>query len=175
MSDTDQFEPSPDPFDELDSQTKQDIDQLLDQGCLSEGFTFGGHSFVIKTLSTAEANAVAIAMQRFQGTMREVNAYMQATVALALFTFDQDPDFHRRTGDLLTHAAKRFEWAGNELDDVIIAHCFNKYNALDKRRIAARTALVNLPEPGPSPSTQWPGSSTELDTFSVGAPGENPY
>lgn len=174
MSDQVQSSPSPDPFDDLDPQTKRDIDQLLDQGCLSEGFSFGGHSFVIKTLNVAEANAVALAMQRYQGTLREVNAYMQATVGLALFSFDGDAEFHRRVGDLITHATKRFEWVG-ELDDVIIAQVFNKYNGLDKRRIAARTALVNLPTPGQSPSTPWPGTSTESDTFSDGAPMETPF
>lgn len=174
MSDQAQFEPSPDPYDELDPTTKRDIDQLIDQGCLSEGFTFGGHSFVIKTLNAAEVNAAAVAMQRYQGTLREVNAYMQATVALALFSFDGDAEFHKRVGDLLTHAAKRFEWAG-QLDDATVDHIFGHYNRLDRRRIAAREALVNLPTPGPSRSTQWPGSSTGLDIFNDGAPMESPY
>jgi hypothetical protein len=176
MSDQVQSEPSPDtdPFDELDTQTKRDIDQLLDQGCLSEAFTFGGHSFVIKTLNASEANSVATAMQRYQGTVREVQAYMQATIGLALFSFDGDTEFHKRVGDMITHAAKRFEWVG-QFDDVIVAHVFNRYNELDKRRIHARESLVNLQEPGPSLSTPWPGSSTELDTFSVGAPTESPY
>lgn len=174
MSEQVQYEPSPDPFDELDAATKRDIDQLIDQGCLSEGFSFGGHSFVIKTLNAAETNAAAIAMSRYQDTLRATSAYMQATVGLALFSFDGDAEFHRRVGDLVTHAAKRFEWVG-ELDDIIISYVFNRYNALDQRRIAARQALVNLPTPGQPPSTPWPGSSTEQDTFSVGAPMETPY
>jgi hypothetical protein len=174
MSEQVQYEPSLDPFDELEASTKRDIDQLIEQGCLSEGFTFGGHSFVIKTLNAAETNAVAAAMVRYQGTLREVNAYMQAVVGLALFSFDNDADFHIRVGDLLTHAAKRFEWAG-ELDDVIIAYAFKRYNDLDKRRIAAREAITNLPEPGQSPSKLWPDSSTEPDTLPVGAPTGSPY
>jgi hypothetical protein len=174
MSDQVQPDPSTDPFEQLDAATKRDIDQLLDQGCLSEGFTFGGHSFVIKTLNAAETNAAATAMVRYQGTLREVNAYMQATIGLALFSFDGDPEFHKRFGDLLTHAAKRFEWAG-EFDDITIAFVFDRYNRLDKRRIAARQAVVNLPTPGQSHSTPWPGSSTERDTFSAGAPTESPY
>lgn len=174
MSDQVQPEPSPDPFNELEPKTRQDIDQLLDQGCLSEGFSFGGHTFVIKTLNAAEANAAATAMVRYQGTLREVNAYMQATVGLALFSFDGDAEFHRRVGDLVTHATKRFEWAG-ELDDVIIAFVFTRYNDLDKRRIVARQALVNLPTPGQSPSTPWLDSLTEPDTFNAGAPMESPY
>jgi hypothetical protein len=175
MSEQVQPEPSTDPFDELDAQTKRDIDQIVDQGCLSEGFTFGGHSFVIKTLTPNEANAAALAMQRFQGSVREVQAYMQATVGLAIFSFDGDTEFHIRVGDLITHATKRFEWMGNHMDDVIVAHVFKRYNTLDQRRIAARQAVANLPTPGPSPSTLWPGSSTEQDTFSVGAPMESPY
>src|SRR3954463_397562 len=103
MSDQVQPDPSTDPFEQLDAATKRDIDQLLDQDCLSEAFTFGGHSFVIKTLNAAEANAVALAMQRYQGTLREVSAYMQATVGLALISFDANTDFHRRVGDLTTH------------------------------------------------------------------------
>lgn len=174
MSDQVQPELSQDPFDELDAQTKRDIDQLIDQGCLSEAFSFGGHSFVIKTLNAAETNAVAIAMQRYQGTVREVQAYMQATVGLALFSFDGDAEFHRRVGDLTTHAQKRFEWAG-DFDDVIIAYVFNRYNVLDKRRIAARQELINLPTPGQSPSTPWPDSSIGPGTFSDGAPMESPY
>jgi hypothetical protein len=174
MAEQVQPEPSTDPFHELEQELKQDIDQLIDQGCLSEGFTFGGHSFVIKTLTPNEINAAALAMQRFQGTLREVSAYMQATIGLAIFAFDGDPQFHIRVGDLITHAAKRFEWAGS-LDDVIISFVFTKYNALDKRRIRARQAIVNLPTPGQSPSTPWPGSSTEQDIFSVGAPSGNPF
>jgi hypothetical protein len=167
-------EPSTDPFEDLDAATKRDIDQLIDQGCLSEGFSFGGHSFVIKTLNASEANAAATAMVRYQGTLREVNAYMQATIGLALFSFDGDAEFHKRVGDLITHATKRFEWAGN-LDDITIAYIFNRYNELDRRRIAARQAVVNLPTPGQSQSTPWPGSSTEQGIFNVGAPTANPY
>lgn len=173
----DQVQPEPvtDPFDELEADTKRDIDQLIDQGCLSEGFSFGGHSFVIKTLNAAEANASVIAMQRWQGTLREPQAYMQATVGLALFSFDGDADFHRRVGDLVTHATKRFEWVAENFDDAIVANVFNRYNELDKRRIAARHAIANLPTPGPEPSKLWPGSSTEPDTFSDGAPMGTPY
>jgi hypothetical protein len=39
-------------------------------------------------------------MVRYQGTLREVNAYMQATIGLALFSFDGDAEFHKRVGDL---------------------------------------------------------------------------
>lgn len=166
MSEQVQPDPSTDPLDELDASTKRDIDQLIDQGCLSEGFSFGGHSFVIKTLLPNEVNAAAIAMQRFQETLRATAAYMQATVGLALFSLDGDPEFHKRIGDLISHAAKRFEWAGDNLDDITIAYVFNRYNALDKRRIDARQALVNLPTPGQSESTPWPGSSTGQDTSS---------
>lgn len=170
-----QPEPSPDPFDDLDAATKRDIDQLLDQSCLSEGFSFGGHSFVIKTLNVSETNAAAVAMQRMQGTLRETNAYMQATIGLALFSFDGNAEFHMRVGDLVTHAQKRFDWVGDNFDDLMVAYVFKRYNALDQRRITARQAVSNLPTPGQSPSTSWPGSSTEQDTFNVGAPMESPF
>lgn len=174
MSDQVQPEPSTDPFDDLDTQTRRDIDQLIDQDCLSEGFTFGGHSFVIKTLNATEANATALAMSGLQGTLREVHAYMQATVGLALISFDGEAEFHIRVGDLITHAQKRFEWAG-KLDDVIIAYVFKRYNLLDQRRIVARQAVANLPTQGQSASTLWPDTSTEPGTFSVGAPMEIPF
>lgn len=174
MSDQVQPEPSTDPFEDLDAAIKRDIDQLIDQGCLSEGFTFGGHSYVIKTLNAAEANGAASAMQRFQGSLREVQAYMQATVGLALVSFDGDAEFHMRVGDLNTHAQKRFEWVG-QFDDVIVAYVFKRYNDLDQRRIRARTAIANLPVTGQSPSTLWPDSSTGQGTFSVGAPTESPF
>jgi hypothetical protein len=170
-----QPETSTDPFDDLDETTRRDIDQIIDQGCLSEGFTFGGHTFVIKTLNAAEANAAAIAMHRYKDTLREVNAYMQATIGLGLFAFDGDPEYHIRVGDLITHAAKRFEWVAENFDDVLVAYVFKRYNDLDKRRIAARHAVSNLPQPGQEPSTHWPGSSTELATFNDGAPTETPY
>jgi hypothetical protein len=166
--------PSTDPFDDLDAPLRRDIDQLIDQGCLSEGFTFGGHTFVIKTLNAAEANATALAMQQYQGSLREVNAWMQATVGLCLVSLDGDAEFHKRIGDLNTHAAKRFEWAG-QLDDVILSFVYTRYNQLDQRRIAARQAVANLQMPGQPDSTPWPASSTEPGTFSVGAPMESPY
>jgi hypothetical protein len=171
---SDQQVSSSDPFDQLDSQLKRDIDQLIDQGCLSEGFTFGGHSFVLKTLNATEANSVALAMQPWQGTVREVNTWMQATVGLALVSFDGDAEFHKRVGDLNTHAQKRFQWAG-ELDDVIISFVYTKYNQLDQRRIAARQAITNLPMPGQSPSTPWPASLTGQDISRDGAPMASPY
>lgn len=175
MSDQVQPEPSTDPFDELESQIKRDIDQIIDQGCLSEGFTYGGHSFVIKTLTPNEMNAAALVMHRFQGTQREVQSYMQAIIGLAIFSFDGNPQFHMRVGDLTSHAHSRFEWVGAHLDDVLISHVFQRYNNMDKRRIAARQSIVNLPTPGQSDSTHWPGSLTEQDTFSVGAPMEIPF
>jgi hypothetical protein len=174
MAEQVQPEPSTDPFDELDAQLRQDIDQLLDQNCLSEGFTFGGHTFVIKTLNSSESNAAALAMRGMQNTLRETHAYMQSVVGLALVSFDGDAEFHIRVGDLNTHAAKRFEWAG-QLDDMIVSFVFRRYNALDQRRIAARQAVTNLPTPGQTPSTLWPDILTEQDTFSVGTPTESPY
>lgn len=175
MSDQVQPEPSTDPFEELDAALKRDIDQLIDQGCLSEAFTFGGHSYVIKTLLPNEANAASLAMQGLQGTNREVQAYMQATVGLALVALDNDTDFHMRVGDLNTHGLRRFEWIGANLDDVIIAYVFKRYNVLDQRRIRARAAITNLPVTGQSPSTHWPDSSTGPGIFSAGTPMESPF
>jgi hypothetical protein len=175
MSDQVQPEPSTDPYDELEANTRRDIDQLIDQGCLSEGFTYGGHSFVVRTLRPNESNAVALVTKGMIGTLREAQAFMQATIGLSLFSLDGDPDFHKRIGDLITHAAKRYEWVGENLDDVTIATVYKRYDELDRRRIAARQALTNLPAPGQSQSTPWPGSSTGRDTFSDGAPTEIPY
>lgn len=169
-----QSEPSTDPFDDLDAALKRDIDQLLDQDCLSEGFSFGGHTFVIKTLNATEANAAALAMRQLQGSLREVHAYMQATIGLALVSFDGDAEFHIRVGDLNTHAQRRFEWAG-QLDDVIVSYVYKRYNALDQRRIAARQAVANLPMQGQTPSSLWPDTLIERDIFSAGTPMGNPY
>src|SRR5688572_11923423 len=124
MSETVQPEPSTDPLDELEASTRRDIDQLIDQGCLSEGFTFGGHSFVIRTLRPNESNAVALVTKTMMGTLREAQAYMQATIGLALFSLDGDPEFHKRFADLVTHASQRYEWVGEHLDDVTIAFVF---------------------------------------------------
>lgn len=170
-----QPETSQDPFDALEEALKRDIDQLIDQNCLSEGFTFGGHSFVIKTLLPNESNAAALAMMQFQGSAREVQAFMQAMMGLAIYSLDGDTGFHRRIGDLKSHALSRMDWIGNHLDDVILAYVFNRYNKLDERRIRARQAVENLPQPGQSASTPWPDSLIGQDTFSDGAPLGTPF
>lgn len=162
-----EFEESPvepDPLDDLDPQVRQDIDQVLRQGFLSEAFTFGGHSFIIKTLTPAEANAAALAMKPYQGSLREVEAYMQATCGLAIASYDGDSEFHIKLDDLHTHALKRFQWVTTSWDDVLVHYVYGRYNQLDQRLIAARAAIVNLPEEDRASSTPSPGFLTEQGT-----------
>lgn len=167
-------DPITDPIDELPDEIRQDIEQIISQGNLSEGFSFGGHSFVIKTLNVSELNAVALAMKPYQGSLREVNAYMQATVGLALVMYDGKPDFHIKLDDLISHAMKRMEFIGN-WDDVTLQYVFGRYSLLDNRRIRARQELINLPEQVRPNSLPFADSLTELGIFSGEMPTGIPF
>ncbi len=132
-----------DPIDEIEDESRRDIDALIHQGYLSDSFSFGGHSFVIRTLNAKEVWSVANAMKQFMGTLAEVRTYMAATVGLALVSYDGNPDFHIKLDDQLEHAIKRLDFIGS-WDEIVIDYCFSRYTALDQRRVRARESITNL-------------------------------
>lgn len=135
-----------DPYDELAGQVREDFDMLITYGCLVDEFTFGGHSFAIRTLAAKEEWAAAVAVQPYIGTLREPQAFMAATIGLALTSFDGDTEFHVKLDDMLSHAKKRLDFIG-EWDDIIVNYCYSRYVGLDQRRNAARSAAENLSQP----------------------------
>lgn len=128
---------------DLDPQVQRDMESLIHQKALAEGFQFGGHSFVIRTLNASERWAAYAAARPYQGSIVEPQVVMAAIVGSAIVVYDNDTNFHIKLDDRITHASKRLDYVG-EWDEIVIEACFSKYNELDKRRIVARQAMGNL-------------------------------
>lgn len=73
---------------EFDPRYRDEFEGLLFIGALKRTFTFLGHRFVIRTLTTDEVLAVGMAAKPYAGTMGEVKAYQAAVCAACVVSVD---------------------------------------------------------------------------------------
>jgi hypothetical protein len=153
-----------DPIMEVEDQVRRDIDTLIHQGYLVESISFGGHTFVLRTLNAREGWAASVATKPYEGTLAEPRVYMAAVVGLALLSYDDDVNFHIKLDNVDQHARKRLNFVG-EWDDIVIDRCYATYLDMDRRRIRAREAIEDLSQGDRDSFLPLADSSTELGTF----------
>lgn len=81
----------PEPLPEFDPRYKQDFEGLLYLGRLTDTFTWLGHTFTIRTLTSGEVMEVGLLHKPYVGTLADVKAYQAAVVAACVLEVDHKP------------------------------------------------------------------------------------
>lgn len=79
------------PLPEFDPRVRDDFDGLLYLGRLTDSFSYAGHEFTIRTLSTGELLEVALLHKPYAGTMGDAKAYQAALAAACMVSVDGKP------------------------------------------------------------------------------------
>lgn len=141
------FSPQPDPPDiekpegesaadpedlSFDPRWKLEFEGLLFLGFLTKRFTWAGHTFVIKSLSTDELLQVALVHQPYVGTLGEMKAYQSAAVAACLQSVDGKPlpIPVEIDGSLID---TRFDYVTKRYAPVIMDVIYNQYLELEQK------------------------------------------
>lgn len=100
------------PLPEFDPRHREPFKGLLFLGALSKTYTWLGHKFEIRTLTTEEVLAVALITAKYEGTMGAQRAYVTAVVALAVQTVDDEhlPYPYKKDDLGNTYAEGRFNY-----------------------------------------------------------------
>lgn len=80
-----------DPLPEFDPRFREEFEGLLYIGALTETFTWLGHQFQIRTLTTGEVLEVALAAKPYEGTEGADKSYQAAVVAACVMSIDGKP------------------------------------------------------------------------------------
>lgn len=83
-------EPTKAKLPEFDPRHREPFQGLMFLGALSKTYTWLGHKFEIRTLTTEEVLAVALITAKYESTMGSQRAYVTAVVALAVQTVDDE-------------------------------------------------------------------------------------
>lgn len=76
---------------EFDPRFKEEFRGLIYVGALTDTFTWLGHTFVIRTLTTGELAEVALAVKVYDGSDAVLKVYQAAVVAACVISVDGQP------------------------------------------------------------------------------------
>lgn len=149
---------------------QQDMDGLLQLGALMASFSWCGHRFVIKTLSSDEELIVATLTREWQETIGGPKAYAIAVAALAVQAVDDVPmpTPVGETGAKHQWAIERFRYARRWYPPTIDS-IYDHYLALEHRVKGVLDELGKASDPGePAPPGSSSGSGPPSDAGSSG-------
>lgn len=133
-----------DPFYGFPKEIQQAVNGLAWLGHLEREVSFGGHTFVLRTLKSDDDLIVATLTQDYLETLGQAKAWAMANVALSLQSVDGDANFCSALGpDRLQNGRDRFKFIGNWYWPVI-AFLFAQYNELNEEQNEALVALQDL-------------------------------
>jgi hypothetical protein len=154
-----------DPFFGFPDEIQESINGLCWLGHMEHKTSFGGHTFVLRTLRADDDLVVASLTQEYIETLGQAKAWAMANVAIALQSVDGDNDFCIDLGpDKVTNGRKRMDFIGQWYWP-IIGHLFSELMELNEKQSQALEALRDLSVRGrdmsmPSPdSLKDPGDS----------------
>lgn len=81
----------PEPVPKFDPRFREDFEGLMYIGRLTRNFTWLGHSFTIRTLSTDELLEVGLLHKPYINTLADAKAYQTAVVAACVVEVDHQP------------------------------------------------------------------------------------
>lgn len=79
------------PLPEFDPKVRQDFEGLLYLGRLTDQFTWLGHTFTIRTLTSGEIVEIGLLHRPYIGSLADVKAYQAAIVAACVLDVDGKP------------------------------------------------------------------------------------
>jgi hypothetical protein len=120
------------PFDE---RYKEDFEGLMFLGALSASFSYVGHKFTIRTLTSLELMAVGRVIKLFAETIGANRAYATAMAALALQKVDgkELPIPYAEEEDPYAWAQQRFEYIAARWYPMVIDEIYMRYGLLEER------------------------------------------
>ena len=140
-------------------------------GHIQKDYEFCGHKFALKTLRPAEKAALAVAIDPWKGTLAEGEVWMNAHVALALVSIDDDAAFCPEAGPSLeSHAKARLRYVTNKDNGwhaPTLSFLYDRYLELEAEALDATRELQNLSEGNRQPSQPSPDSLTGPDISDV--------
>ena len=133
-----------DPFYGFPSKIQNAVNGLAWLGHLENEVSYGGHSFVMRTLKADDDLIVASLTQEYMETLGQAKAWAMANVALSLKTVDGDSEFCTALGpDRLQNGRERFKFVGSWYWPVI-AFLFSRFAELNEEQELALNALRDL-------------------------------
>lgn len=138
--DTENEEPGP-----FDPRYKEDFEGLMYLGALSARFSYIGHRFHIRTLTTDELLAAGVITRRYEETMGGPRAYATAMVALATVSVDGRglPSPIGEGDEDYAWAFERFDYAKARWFPFTIDYVHERLILLEER---ARSVLIEMTE-----------------------------
>ena len=121
---------------EFDPRVRDDLDGLLYLGKIMHGFSWGGHRFRIKTLTTDERLQAALLAKPWIGTVEEARSWLIATAGLAVISVDDKHIAPLGLSDDTEVANAKFAWAKQQFPWTIDA-IWAKIEVLEARVQAA--------------------------------------
>lgn len=133
-----------DPFFGFPSRIQESVNGLAWLGHLEREVSYGGHTFVIRTLKADDDLIVSSLTQDYIETLGQAKAWAMANVALSLQSVDGDTDFCVSLGpDRMQNAREKFNFIG-EWYWPVIAFLFSAYSELNEEQEAALAAVQDL-------------------------------
>lgn len=129
----------------FDERYKDDFDGLAFLGALEARFSYIGHQFHIRTLTTDELLAVARIVKDYEGTIGDTKAYATAMVALSVVTVDGKglPVPHEESSVDYAWAYARFDYVKARWFPFTIDFLYDRYLLLEER---VRQVLIQMTE-----------------------------
>jgi hypothetical protein len=132
--DTSEQEETTEPLPEFDPKHRLDFEGLLYLGALTHEFTYLGHAFKIRTLSTDEVLEIGLLHRPYVDTLSDVKAYQAALVAACVVTVDGKPLPMPITNDVAdTPLANRFAYVRRSWFPPILDAVYEQYLLLEGR------------------------------------------
>lgn len=137
-----------DPYNLLDSDTQQAINDLTELGRIEKDVTYGGHTFGLRTLTLDEELAVARVIDPWNGNSREHIAYSTAMVAVSITHFDGDPDFCPAIGhNVIDNARGRFQFVSKHWHWPVVEFLYQHIARLSAEQAELIERVENLSGP----------------------------
>ena len=109
------------------------FDGLLYIGALSKRFTWMGHRFKIRTLSTDDVIEVGLLQQPYVGSMGEIKAYQAACVAAALTEVDGQTLPGSISSEVQHDLEPRFDYVRRNYQPIVIDVIYGQLMALEAK------------------------------------------
>ena len=135
---------TPEALPEFDPRVREDFDGLLYLGRLTDTFSFIGHTFVIRTLTTGEMLEVALLQKPYRESMGDMKAYQAALAAACVVSVDGKPMPLPITNEPVdTALVNRFEYVKRTWFPPLIDVIYERFLALEDRVDQVLVAMGN--------------------------------
>src|SRR5690606_21537006 len=123
-----------DPIPEFDPRFREDFEGLLYLGRLTDSFTWLGHRFTIRTLTTGEVLEVGLLHRPYVNSYADVKAYQAAVVAACVEQVDGQPMPMPITNEVTdTESLTRFQYVLRAWFPPTLDAIYERYLLLERR------------------------------------------